>query len=155
MTALPDIESQISAMRAEWPSFELERINLRAAIWTGRVKPLMQSYEIRIFYRVPLIIENLDPLRQQPLVRVVSPILRHWPSHIEGALPHVYWDNSICPALCLFDHETGEWTPFKLLAETTVPWAIDWLACYEGWRATGKWAGGGRHAKPLGKERAA
>ena len=28
---------------------------------------------------------------------------------------------------------------------TIVPWTIDWLACYEGWLATGEWAGGGIH----------
>ncbi|ADJ23865.1 hypothetical protein Hden_2064 [Hyphomicrobium denitrificans ATCC 51888] len=33
----------------------------------------------------------------------------------------------------------------RLLSETTVKWTIDWLACYDGWRATGKWAGSGRH----------
>jgi hypothetical protein len=25
-----------------------------------------------------------------------------------------------------------------LIALTTVPWAADWLACYEGWLATGR-----------------
>jgi hypothetical protein len=52
------------------------------------------------------------------------------------------------PVLCLFDPSACEWTPCDLLAETTVPWTIDWLACYEGWRATGEWTGGGRHLPP-------
>jgi hypothetical protein len=47
--------------------------------------------------------------------------------------------------LCLFDAEANEWTPFHMIAETTIPWTLDWLACYEGWRATGAWTGGGRH----------
>jgi hypothetical protein len=109
----------------------------------------MQSYEVVVSYRVPLIIENINPLRQQPLVRIVSPYLKRWPGHVAGELPHVYWDHPIRPALCLFDHETGEWSPFDLLADTTIPWVVDWLACYEGWRATGKWTGGGRHAAPI------
>lgn len=45
--------------------------------------------------------------------------------------------------LCLF--RRGEFTPRKLLAETIVPWAIEWLYFYEGWLATGKWLGGGEH----------
>ena len=32
------------------------------------------------------------------------------------------------------------------IASTTVPWALDWLACYELWLMTGRWTGGGRHA---------
>jgi hypothetical protein len=142
-------------MRATWPSFVVAQADDRSATWTGCLKPFMQSYEVAISYRVPLIIENIDPLRQQPRVRILSPYLKRWPSHVEGGLPHVYWDDLICPALCLFDYETGEWSPFKLLADTTVPWAVDWLACYEGWRATGKWTGGGRHTAPIRKEDAA
>ena len=44
----------------------------------------------------------------------------------------------------------GDWR--DAVADTTIPWAIDWLACYEGWLATGEWAGGGVHPT---KERAA
>ena len=91
-------------------------------------------------------IELIDPLRQQPRVRVLAPVLKRRSGDPQGALPHVYWDDAENPALCLFDPEAGEWTPMCLLAETTVPWTADWLACYEGWRATGLWAGGGRHA---------
>lgn len=35
----------------------------------------------------------------------------------------------------------------KLLAETIVPWAIEWLFYYEGWLATGVWHGGGEHPR--------
>ena len=40
----------------------------------------------------------------------------------------------------------SEWTPAMTIASTTVPWALDWLACYELWLMTGRWTGGGRHA---------
>ena len=135
-------------MRAAWPGFRIERVDARTAIWRGLLRPFLLSYDVQIFYRVPLVIERIDPLRQQPLVRVMSPLLRRRRDDVEGPLPHVYWDDLVHPALCLFDQETNEWTPCRLLAETTVPWAVDWLACYEGWRATGEWTGGGRHAPP-------
>jgi hypothetical protein len=32
------------------------------------------------------------------------------------------------------------------IAETTLPWACDWIVCYEFWLITGVWRGGGRHA---------
>ncbi|MFY9294891.1 MAG: hypothetical protein WAP03_30040 [Methylorubrum rhodinum] len=124
----------------------MERVDARQAIWTGRLRPFLLSYEIRIAYRAPMVVERIDPLRQQPRVRVMSPPLRRRPGDPEGSLPHVYADDPTHPALCLFDHETSEWTPFHLLSNTTVPWALDWLGCYEGWRATGSWTGGGRHA---------
>lgn len=136
-------------MRASWPTMQAERIDDRTARWRGELKPLLRSYEVMVTYRAPHIIERIDPLRQQPGVRVVSPVLKQRPGHAEGDLPHVYWDDPDRPALCLFDHETGEWTPFHLLADTTIPWAVNWLTCYEGWRATGEWTGGGRHAEPL------
>jgi hypothetical protein len=151
---IPNIDTQMAAVSEAWPTFEAERIDDRTANWHGRLKPLLQSYEVLITYRAPYIIERLDPLRQQPRVRILAPRLKHRPGHHEGDLPHVYWDDPISPALCLFDHETGEWTPFSLLADTTIPWTVDWLGCYEGWRATGEWTGGGRHAAPIPEQKA-
>ena len=146
VTGIPTIAEQAAAIRASWAGFRMERLDERTARWRGPLRPYLLSYDVQILYRAPTIIERIDPYRQQPLVRVMSPPLRPRHSDVEGPLPHVYWDNRDYPALCLFDHETGEWTPWRLLAETTIPWALDWLACYEGWRATGEWAGGGRHA---------
>lgn len=148
MTGIVTLEEQVAAMRSAWPAFTAERRGDRSAIWRGQLKPFLLRYDVEITYRVPTVVERLDPLRQQPLVRVLSPRLKHRPGHVEGSLPHVYWDDATHPALCLFDHETNEWTPCRLLSETTVPWALDWLGCYEGWRATGEWTGGGRHAEP-------
>jgi hypothetical protein len=136
-------------MRASWQGLRAEQVGARTARWRGPLKPLLQTYEVQVWYRAPVIIELIEPLRQQPRVRILSLRLRQRRGDAEGDLPHVYWDDPDCPALSLFDHETGEWTPFHLLAETTIPWAIDWLTCYEGWRATGEWTGGGRHAEPL------
>jgi len=146
VTGIPDIAAQAAAIKTSWSGFRMERVNERTALWDGTLRPFLLSYQVRILYRVPTVIEQIDPFRQQPRVRVMSPPLRRRRHDAEGALPHVYWDDPNHPALCLFDHETGEWTPCRLLAETTIPWALDWLGCYEGWRATGEWTGGGRHA---------
>ena len=35
------------------------------------------------------------------------------------------------------EHGTATWD--------TVPWTIEWLAAYEGWRTTGQWTASGRH----------
>ena len=43
--------------------------------------------------------------------------------------------------LCL--HKSGDWTQYMFIADSTVPWAAEWLANYEIWLATGDWHGGG------------
>ena len=65
----------------------------------------------------------------------------------QALIPHVYsnLENPKRPLLCLYDPEMNEWHAGCVVASTIVPWTIDWLACYEGWLATGRWAGGGRH----------
>ncbi|GJD87294.1 hypothetical protein BHAOGJBA_0794 [Methylobacterium hispanicum] len=154
VTIFPSIEQQDAAIRAAWPTFRLITRTDRTATWQGTLKPFMLAYEVRVSHRIPLVIERIDPLRQQPEVRVVTPPLKPRRGDAEGPLPHVYVDRAGDPVLCLFDHETGEWTPFRLLAETTIPWALDWLGCYEGWRASGEWSGGGRHAPLLDEQEA-
>ena len=52
--------------------------------------------------------------------------------------------------LCLYRGQ--EFTSRKLLAETIIPWAIEWLYFYEGWLATGKWLGGGEHPRVKRRE---
>lgn len=132
-------------MRAIWPAFELVRQFGNAAEWQGQVRPLLQTYRIGILYRAPLLVERLDPCSLQPRVSVLTPRLRPRPGDTEGQLPHVYYGPSGEVMMCLFDPEAGDWSPADLIAETTVPWAIEWLAAYEGWRATGKWTASGRH----------
>jgi hypothetical protein len=63
-------------MRASWPSLRAERVDPRTARWLGPLKPLLRTYEVQVMYRAPVIIELIDPLRQQPRVRVLSPMLK-------------------------------------------------------------------------------
>lgn len=140
-----DIKAQIEAMQLIWPKFTLVARNAEIAQWQGPVRPLLQTYRINILYRAPMLIENPDSKRLQPRVSILSPTLRPRPGDTEGQLPHVYYSEDGEVSLCLFDPTAGEWSPSSLIAETTVPWTIEWLAAYEGWRATGKWTASGRH----------
>lgn len=144
---IPDISEQIEAMRAIWPTFELVRKVDRAAEWRGPVRPLLQQYQISVIFRVPLLIEKLDARLLQPRVSVLSPRLRPRPGDPEGRLPHVYYGPSGEVTMCLLDPDADDWSPADLIAETIVPWAIEWLAAYEGWRATGQWTASGRHVE--------
>lgn len=141
------IDAQIEAMRATWPELTLMAREATSAMWEGPVRPLLQTYRVGILYRAPMLIENLDPRRLQPRVSVLSPALRPRPGDPEGRLPHVYYSPKGDVTLCLLDSDAGDWSAFDLIAETTVPWTIEWLAAYEGWRATGEWTASGRHVE--------
>jgi hypothetical protein len=141
------IEAQIASMAQIWPRFKLVDRDQAVAVWQGSLRPLLQTYTIRVSYRAPMVIEMLSSRQLQPRVQVLAPHLRPRRNDPEGQLPHVYYigDGPLDIVLCMFDPDSDEWSPWMSLAETTIPWAVDWLASYEGWRATGQWTGGGRH----------
>ena len=45
--------------------------------------------------------------------------------------------------ICLYRY--SEFNVYKLLADTIIPWTVEWLYFYELWLATGEWLGGGEH----------
>ena len=143
------LKQQNDAMRARWPEFELAWLPARRVAWFGDLVGVARPYRIMIEYRHPTSDLSIPLLDRIPLVRVLHPRLEpQWNALEEAPLPHVFFnepDITLSP-LCLFDPDKIEWTPADLIARTTVFWTIDWLACYEGWLATGRWHGGGRHA---------
>lgn len=141
------IDTQIEAMARLWPTFKLVRREGAAALWQGAVRPLLQTYQVGVFYRAPLMVERYSVRIVQPRVEILSPALRPRRGDTEGMLPHVYYGPGGEVTLCMLDPDSTEWSPSDLLAETTVPWITDWLAAYEGWRATGEWTGTGRHVE--------
>ena len=130
-------------MREWWPLFSTRVRGRDHVEWVGSVRPICQAYTVRV---------TLDRLGPQaadwlPSVIVVDPVLRRRPHNAEEPLPHVY-DNGKCtalPFLCLYDPRGKEWHGGLVVAKTIVPWAMEWLACYEGWLLTGRWHGGGVH----------
>lgn len=142
------IDAQIADMASLWPKLRLVAREGSCAAWRGPLRPLLQTFHIEIIYRVPAVIERLDARVLQPRVAVLSPPLRRRPGDPEGALPHVYYGPNDEVTLCMIDPDAGEWSPGDSLAQTTIPWIIDWLSAYEGWRATGHWTASGRHVEP-------
>lgn len=142
-----NIYGQIEDMARLWPQMKLAAKAGNSAVWQGPLKPLLQTFHIRIAYRAPLIIERPDVRNTQPEVSVLTPPLRRRPGDPEGVLPHVYYRADGSVVLCMLDPDSDDWSPADSLAETTVPWIIEWLAAYEGWRATGQWTASGRHVE--------
>jgi hypothetical protein len=138
-------------MRSRWRQFALAEQTADRAVWFGGLVGIERPYRVFVEYGLPLLGGDNARWRTFPLLRVLSPALEPRFSPVEEApLPHVYFDEkdiTLSP-LCLFDPEANEWSHDDLIAETTIPWAADWLACYEGWLATGRWYGGGRHGRP-------
>ena len=131
------IEEQVAKMRAIWPRFAIHNLDRtrHVARWTGHVEPQFARYKLEVRFA----------LTHYPEVRILDPALVRLPGNVEGALPHVY-PPAYDPTLCLFDPEAGQWDWSMAIAETTLPWACDWITCYEFWLITGIWRGGGRHA---------
>ena len=142
----------MAAMRKYWPGMRGQKLDTRTAVWRGPLKPSFQTFIVRVAFKVPLVGTEVDLMKVQPVVEVVKPKLKRNfdPGSKEGSLPHVYGRDTPKPSLCLFDPDTEEWSPNMLLADTTIPWAVEWLSFYEFWTVTGEWAGGGRH--PGGSE---
>lgn len=137
------IARQIEAMAVAWPMFRVgkrDRVN-RSAIWSGILKPQFTAYRVEVRYAVGAL----------PQVRILSPELGRLPGNEEGSLPHVYGPSND-PTLCLYDPEADEWNSTMLIAETIIPWTIEWLTFYEFWLMTGVWSGGGRHPTSLPEE---
>jgi hypothetical protein len=143
------ITRQIEAMADRWPAIALVEADDRSALWEGLLRPEEQDYRIRIFYRVPFVIEQFNVSAVQPRVQVLDPVLERHDDYEEGPIPHVYKNDAepALPYLCLFDPFNREWTPADLLSETTVPWTARNLYFYKGWLLTGRWKGGGRHPR--------
>ena len=144
---IKSIEDQVSKMAELCPQFEVRERDKRNVVWVGTLTPQHKTYTLRISYRPPLAIELFKIVDVQPHVQVLEPVLERHPEYEEGPIPHIYrsTENPDYPYLCLFDPVKREWLTNDWIAETTVPWSSRWLCFYEGWLATGKWRGGGRH----------
>jgi len=145
------IAEQVRAMRRRWRTFDLAEQKDDSAVWFGGLVGIERQYRVSVEYGHPAPGRDNARWRLFPLVRVLSPQLEpRFDALEEAPLPHVYFDykDITLSPLCLFDPNANEWSHDDLIAETTIPWAADWLACYEGWLATGRWHGGGRHGQP-------
>jgi hypothetical protein len=149
MTGLP-MSDQVACMRDRFPALRHTEHCRWWASWTGPVQPVHRVYTIRLQYVRRYWIGDLEITNGYvPEVTLMDPPLTLEHPHTGELVPHVYWrdDNPERSTLCLYDPATDQWSPDNFLAETIVPWACDWLACYEGWLAIGKWTGGGRHPR--------
>jgi len=141
------ISEQVALMRQFWPGFTVGCQTSWFVSWKGRLRPFHQNYVVRVFFCLGCDLDNATILPDTPRVTVSNPLPTRRTIAPEVPIPHHYpnRNNPEYPILCLHDPRECEWWFDDAIAETTLPWAVNWLACYEGWQATGEWAGGGRH----------
>ncbi len=128
-------------MAEEWPDFTLLSNGGCALLWEGRLRPLNKEYVVQLLYSV-VSFPFAGIHKYKPKIEVVNPLLQRRAEEPDTEIPHIF-DNEVWPErpkLCLYDD--GEWTSNDPISHC-VPWTAEWLACYEGWCATGVWQGGG------------
>lgn len=141
------VRTQIKRMRQIWPKFRIIHKSKTNVCWEGTLTPIKQEYVVRVSFHIRNGRKYSHPLEAQPRVIVTEPLLHPRIEDPKDPIPHHYPNEADHdqPFLCLYDPASHEWEPSDAIADTIIPWTIDWLACYEGWLATGIWTGGGRH----------
>ena len=103
-------------------------------IWSGQIKPtaLSREYKVILFYKVG----------KSPKVWVVGENLEKLDAE---DFPHKFYIDfkNKMVRICLYRY--SEFNSTKVLANTIIPWTVEWLYFYELWLATGEWLGGGEH----------
>lgn len=122
-------------MRGAWPSLRHSMVTSGLSLWTGEVYPYQSQYVIGVWW-----LPNSD---LKPWVSLIKPELTPRPGGTYEEIPHLLFDdeNPKSSGLCLFDPKGGEWSNRDLIADTTIPWAIEWLQYYEFWHFDGVWRG--------------
>jgi hypothetical protein len=149
MTVLA-MADQIARMRERFPHLQPTRHCRWWSTWIGPVRPLHAVHTIRLQYVRRYWLGEMKIINGYiPEVTLIQPELQLEHPETGALVPHVYWrdDDPARSTLCLYDPAASQWSPYDFIADTIVPWACEWLACYEGWLATGEWAGGGRHPR--------
>jgi hypothetical protein len=128
------IADQAALMRQDWPEFRVLVQTSWLIIWEGRLRPFHQTYFVRVVYCVGCDLEYAEILPILPQVTVLEPLLARRPELPHEPIPHHFANDARPdhPILCLYDPREREWHMGKAIAGTTLPWAVGWLACYEG-----------------------
>lgn len=135
-------DQQIARMADQYPGFAVLHSTSWIILWRGGLTPYARRYEVQLTYSA--VSMTLANIRARTVhVEVVEPVLGRRSNHPAVPIPHTYtnWLLPARPRLCL--HTMSEWTSAMYIADTIVPWTVEWLAAYEGWRATGTWYAGG------------
>ena len=128
------ILQQKVALASAYKEGKILTSNKNELIWEGylRPTPISKEYHVIIYYKI----------NHRPKVIVCGEELEKLDAK---DFPHKFCINVDKRTIQICLHLYHEFNSHKLLADTIIPWAIEWLYYYELWLATGKWCGGGEH----------
>ena len=141
--------AQKDRMSPKWPLFTFEPLKGFIVRWVGPLRGFQKEYIVAVHW---------DPQSAgRPYVLLRDPPLRPREGGTFEEIPHLmfYSKEPELSGLCLFDPEGGEWTNKRLIADTTIVWAAEWLLYYELWQVDGVWRGGGVGPESIAEARAA
>lgn len=109
--------------------------------WSGTIQPTALSKEYSVFV--------LYHFNKSPQVWIIGDELEKLD---DDNFPHKFEINrkNKMVRICLYRY--SEFNSSKLIADTIIPWTIEWLYFYELWLATGEWLGGGEHLEIINPE---
>lgn len=147
------VEEQDCRVRAEFPNFKLVLHGGWIGIWEGPLRPICQTYRVRIRYFSRRWFDGWQLANSYVSVTVLDPPVGPDPRGTGEPVPHVYRLGcpSAFPRLCVYGPAQDEWGPHECIADKIIPWILKWLLFYEDWVATGEWQGRGRHPEASGE----
>lgn len=109
--------------------------------WSGIIKPtaFSKGYKVLMLYK----------LWESPKVWVFGNELEKLDAE---DFPHKFDIDAEAKMVRICLYRYSEFNVYKLLANTIIPWTVEWLYFYELWLATGEWLGGGEHPN-VGEEK--
>ncbi len=140
-------DNQVAAMRQGWPRFKVVRKDSMQYVWEGPLKPNLLKYIVRVRMK------KCTCPALATTVQVIDPLLTRREEEPQVSIPHIYPGGQAKkgkttktirldkPLLCLYSDNDLQCS--DKIANTIVPWTINWLVVYEFWLATGIWKGGG------------
>lgn len=149
------LSAETRRLKEVFPSFRRILNVPWKGVWKGTLTPFAQPYCIRVSWCPGVESGGLLFPYASPRVDVLSPALIRREAEPDKLIPHLYrTPEGAPPRLCLYYPDGTEYTAAMWLAETVVPWAAEWLACYEMWHITGDWSADEKsHAPPQPKQK--
>ncbi len=123
------VQEQDRRIREVFPEFKLTLNAGWMAVWEGPLTPIMRRYRVRVVHFRRRFFDTWSLENDYAAVQVVDPVIGLDPRGTRQLPPHIYFNmaNPPCPRLCLYDPKERLWAPEEYIADTIIPWTIDWL----------------------------
>lgn len=134
-------DKHVKHVAAKFPSLKLVHNFGWLIIWEGTLRSFAAEYRVRIFWHRFWTEDWLTRINE-PQIYMIDPPMQDRPDKI---VPHAYPGNRT-RRMCVYDPDSEtDWDWSQSIADTIIPYAIQWLGTYELWHVTGNWNAPGRH----------